>query len=59
MTSREVLEHEIRSVAGEMIAALAFVAQGISPISRAHGRNLVLEIEHQLAHMARLIDQLS
>jgi hypothetical protein len=56
--SQQAREAEIRAVCGEIASTASFVAHGVLPLSRAHMRNVVLELEHLLSHLGRLVDQL-
>jgi hypothetical protein len=58
MNARQVLEHEVRSVCGEMVSALRNVSEGVLPIRRSDMRGLILELETALAHLGRLVDRL-
>jgi hypothetical protein len=58
MNARQLLEHEIRAVAGEMVSALRNVSEGVLPIRRSDMRALCVELEHELTNLGRLSDQL-
>jgi hypothetical protein len=58
MNLRQAIESEIRATAGEMVGSLRMISEGVGPLRRATMRRLVLEVEHQLAKLAWLADQL-
>ena len=51
-------EAEIRAVCAEMVGALRIVSEGALPLSRSGMRAVCLELEHELAALSRLVDQL-
>jgi hypothetical protein len=59
VSPRQVIEAEIRSVAGEMVGSLRVISEGVGPLRKTTMRRLVLELEHQLAKLAWLSDQLT
>jgi hypothetical protein len=58
MNARQAIEAEIRSLAGEMVGSLRMISEGVNPLRRTTMRRVVLELEHQLAKLAWLADQL-
>ena len=58
MTQRQVLEHEVRVLCGEMVSELRIVSEGVNPLTQAAMRALCIELEHELAQLERLSDQL-
>jgi hypothetical protein len=55
---RDAIVAEIRAVCGELVGELRTVSESVSPLTRSGMRSLILELEHQLAHLSRLVDQL-
>jgi hypothetical protein len=58
VTSQQAREAEIRAIAGEMVGSLRIVSEGVNPLTKAGMRALCLELEHELAQLCRLGDQL-
>jgi hypothetical protein len=58
VTSQQACETEIRSIAAEMVGSLRIVSEGVNPLTKAGMRALCLELEHELAQLCRLGDQL-
>jgi hypothetical protein len=57
-SSQDAIQAEIRALAGEIVSTLRTVSEGVGTLTRTSMRSVVLEIEHALRNMARLIDQL-
>jgi len=58
MTPRQKVEAEIRALAGEMVSTLRLLSESSGPLARTAVRAIVLEVEHGLTNLARLIDAL-
>jgi hypothetical protein len=58
VTSQQAREAQIRALAGEMVGSLRIVSEGVNPLTKSGMRALCLELEHELAQLCRLGDQL-
>jgi hypothetical protein len=58
MTSQQAREAECRAIAGEIVSTMRLISEGVTPLTKSQLRNIVIEVEHELAALARLGDQL-
>ena len=55
---RNTITAEIRAICAEMVGTLRIVSAGATPLTRSGMRNVCVELEHELANLSRLADQL-